>query len=41
MEKDIWLRVEEIFHAALERPQVARPSFLDEACGEDAELRGG
>jgi eukaryotic-like serine/threonine-protein kinase len=39
MEKDIWLRVEEIFHAALERPQEARPSFLDEACGEDAELR--
>jgi serine/threonine protein kinase len=39
MKKDLWRRAEEIFHAALERPPEARRAFLDEACGEDTELR--
>src|SRR5271157_346392 len=39
MKQDLWRRVEELFHAALERPPEARRAFLDEACGEDNELR--
>jgi serine/threonine protein kinase len=39
MENDLWRQAEEIFHAALERPRESRPAFLDEACGENAELR--
>ena len=30
-----WQRVKELFQAALERPTEARPTFLDEACGDD------
>src|SRR5271170_2136096 len=33
-----WLRVEEIFHEALEIPVEARGAFLDERCGGDAVL---
>jgi eukaryotic-like serine/threonine-protein kinase len=39
MKKDLWRRAEELFHAALERSPETRRAFLDEACGEDAELR--
>ena len=39
MEQEFWRRVEELFHAALERAPEARKPFLDEACAEDAELR--
>ena len=39
MKQELWRRVEELFHAALERPPEARRAFLDEACGEDNELR--
>src|SRR5215813_10351230 len=35
-----WLRVEQLFHAALERPQEQRQAWLDEAGNGDAELRG-
>jgi hypothetical protein len=34
-----WPRVEELFHAALERPPAERRAFLDGACGADVELR--
>jgi len=34
-----WKRVEEVFHAALEREPAARGDFLNEACANDAELR--
>ena len=34
-----WDRVEQLFHSALERSPEARGSFLDEACGGDADLR--
>jgi len=34
-----WQRVNEIFHAALERDAEARGAFLDAACGSDAALR--
>jgi serine/threonine protein kinase/tetratricopeptide (TPR) repeat protein len=39
MKKDLWRQAEELFHAALERSPETRRAFLDEACGEDAELR--
>src|SRR6266550_993050 len=34
-----WQQVQDLFHAALERPPHDRTVFLDEACGEDAALR--
>ena len=40
MERTRWHQVEEIFHKALERPAgICAAAFLDDACGEDAELR--
>jgi eukaryotic-like serine/threonine-protein kinase len=39
MKKDLWQRAEELFHNALEHSPETRRAFLDEACGEDAELR--
>jgi len=39
MEREFWRRAEELFHAALERSPEDRRAFLDEACGEDTELR--
>ncbi len=32
-------RVEEVFHAALERPPAEREAFVREACGDDEDLR--
>jgi serine/threonine protein kinase len=34
-----WPKVEELYHAALERPAAEREAFLDQACGGDDELR--
>ena len=39
MKQELWRRAENLFHAALDRAPDVRPSFLDEACGEDTELR--
>ena len=39
MERELWRRAEELFHAALERSPEDRRAFLDEACGEDTGLR--
>src|ERR1035437_5714831 len=39
MDQERWRRVEEIFHAALERAPEARQAFLDVACGGDTGLR--
>ena len=39
MRLELWRRAEGLFHAALERSPEDRQRFLDEACGEDAELR--
>jgi hypothetical protein len=36
---DRWRRVNELFHAALERDPAGRGQLLDEACGGDADLR--
>ena len=36
---DRWRRIEELFYAALELDHDARPAFLQQACGADAELR--
>jgi serine/threonine-protein kinase len=35
-----WDRVQQIFHQALEREDIHRGSFVEEACGDDVELRG-
>src|SRR6516165_2602435 len=40
MDQERWLKVEELFHAVLERPQEQRRAWLDGACSGDAELRG-
>ena len=39
MKRELWQRVEEVFHAALERAPEARGAFLDAAFGENSELR--
>jgi serine/threonine protein kinase len=39
VDHDLWLRAEELFHAALARPPESRSEFLNTACGEDDELR--
>ena len=39
MKPQDWHRVEELFHAALERAPAERQAFLDGACGGDEELR--
>ncbi len=39
MKHELWRRPEHLFHAALERSPEARRAFLDEACGDDTELR--
>ena len=39
MDTERWARIDELFHAACERPASERAAFLDEACGDDAELR--
>ena len=39
MDQERWRRVEELFHAALERQPEARQAFLDAACGGDTDLR--
>ena len=40
MNQELWNKVEDLFHAALERAPEARQSFLDTACNGDAGLRG-
>ena len=39
MKPERWQRVEEIYHAALERGEGQRAAFLEEACGRDEALR--
>src|ERR1700730_12159266 len=39
MEQELWRKVEELFHAALERTPDARQTFLDGICGADIDLR--
>lgn len=39
MIQDRWKLVEQIFNTAVELPQQERPSFLQNACGNDPELR--
>src|SRR5579872_2402890 len=39
MKQELWLKVEELFHAALERAPEVRPAFLDTACNGDSGLR--
>lgn len=34
-----WERLEQVYHAALERPATDRAAFLAEACGDDGALR--
>ena len=39
MNQELWRKVEDLFHAALERAPEERQSFLDGACNGDATLR--
>src|SRR5215472_14100423 len=39
MKHERWHQAEELFHAALERAPEERQAFLEQACGEDTELR--
>ena len=39
MNPELWQKLDELFHAALEREPNARAAFLAEACGSDHELR--
>ena len=39
MHADRWRRVQELYHAAYERPVHERGTFLDEACAGDPTLR--
>ena len=39
MQAERWRRINELFHAALERPVGARRAFLEASCPGDAELR--
>src|SRR5438105_3127288 len=39
MEPERWKKLEELFHAALARPERQRAAFLDEVCAGDAGLR--
>jgi hypothetical protein len=39
MKQELWQRVEELFHAALERVPEARQGFLDGSCSGDVDLR--
>src|SRR5262245_23616072 len=39
MKPNRWNRIEELFHAARERPPDERSGFLAEACADDEELR--
>ena len=39
MKPDRWQQVDELFAAALERDRADRPAYLDQACGDDQELR--
>src|SRR5438552_18989260 len=38
MKPERWQQVEELYHAALERPAESRTDFLRSACGDDEEL---
>ena len=39
MKSDRWQQVDELFEAALERDSAERSTYLDQACGSDANLR--
>jgi hypothetical protein len=39
MEQELWRKVEELFHAALEQTPNARQTFLDGTCNGDIDLR--
>ncbi len=39
MESEVWLRIQELFHEAIELPPAERSAFLTHACGEDHHLR--
>jgi len=38
MTTELWQRVEEMFHAALEQPEQERSVWLSQTCGSDTEL---
>jgi len=36
MKPDRWYRIEQIFHAALQRKPEERPTFLNQSCGGES-----
>ena len=40
MTPERWQQVERLYHAAQERAPSERSAFLDDACADDADLRG-
>ena len=40
MTPERWRQIEQLFHSALEQAPEHRSAFLNQACGEDADLRG-
>jgi tetratricopeptide (TPR) repeat protein/predicted Ser/Thr protein kinase len=40
VEPERWLKIDFLYHSALERELSARAAFIEQACGEDEELRG-
>lgn len=41
MDDNTWKRIERLFYEAIERAAAEWPAFLDEACGDDVDLRRG
>jgi hypothetical protein len=39
VDEERWKRLDELFHQAVDLPKERRDAFLEEACGDDAELR--
>src|SRR5262245_36138482 len=39
MTPDRWARIDQLLDQALDHPLAERPTFLDEACGDDLDLR--
>ena len=39
MTPELWERLKPLFHAAVETPEGERKAFIDQICGDDAELR--
>ena len=37
--REVWAKVQALFKEALEQPEESRAAFVEQACGEDTEVR--